>query len=254
MSSSAVPADAAADPAFERRMTLLQHLGELRTRLLRSAGWVLLAACAAYALHAQIYAILMLPLHSAAPGMELHFFAPTEPFFVTLRICLVAGLVFAAPLILLEVWGFIAPALTGAERRAVLPVLPVVLLLFAGGVAFVYYVLLPVSIGFLLGLAQPQITPLLGQQDYFGLVTALCLAGGLLFQLPAVLGLLGALGFVSPGWLWRNSGYALLVLMILAAVITPTGDAFNMLVLTAPLMLLYILGIGVVWVVQRRRH
>jgi sec-independent protein translocase protein TatC len=186
--------------------------------------------------------------------MELHFFAPTEPFFVTLRISLISGMILAAPLILLETWSFIAPALTRAERRMVLPVLPVVLLLFAGGVAFVYYVLLPVSIGFLLGLAQPQITPLLGQQDYFGLVTALCLAGGLLFQLPAVLGLLGALGFVTPDWLWQNSGYALIVLMTLSAVITPTGDAFNMLVLTAPLMLLYILSIGVVWVVQQRHH
>lgn len=248
---SASPTQTLEAAAYERRMTLLQHLGELRTRLVRCAGWLGICMVAAYAFQAQIYKILMQPLLIASPEAELNYFSATEPFVVTLRISMMAGAMLAAPLVLLEAWGFIAPALTRREQRAVAPVLPVVLLLFAAGVAFIYYIMLPVSIGFLLALAPPNIVPTLGQQEYFGLVTTLCLAGGLLFEMPAVLGLAGALGFVSPRWLWQNTGYALLVLMVLAAVITPTGDAVNMLVLTMPLLLLYILSIGVVWLVQR---
>jgi sec-independent protein translocase protein TatC len=236
----------------ERVMTLLEHIGELRTRILRSVGWVVLAGAAAYAFTPQLYALLIAPLHRAAPDLQLHYFSATEPFFVTLRIAITAGLIIAAPLVLLELWGFVAPGLTPAERRAALPVLPVLILLFGSGVWFVYTQMLPVSIGFLLGLAQPGIAPMLDQQQYFAFIGGLCLGGGLLFELPAVLGLLGALGFISAGWLWRNTGIALIVLMILAAVITPTGDAFTMLLLTAPLMALYFLSIGVVWAVQRR--
>jgi sec-independent protein translocase protein TatC len=234
-------------------MSLLEHLGELRLRLLRSLLWTALGGCAAYFFSDRLYDLLLVPLHMAAPGVKLNYFSATEPFLVTLRISVTAGVVLAVPLILLELWGFVAPALTPRERRAAAPALPIVLALFAAGVAFVYCVLLPVSIGFLLGLARPDIQPTLDQQQYFGLVTALCLTGGVLFEMPAVLGLLGALGIVGPGWLWRNTGYAVLVLMVLAAVITPTGDAFNMLVLTAPLLLLYLLSIGVVWLVQRGR-
>jgi sec-independent protein translocase protein TatC len=241
------------DQAHQRRMTLLQHLGELRTRILRSLLWVSLAACAAYFFNGRIYDFLLLPLHTAAPGLKLNYFNATEPFIVTIRLAVTAGVVVAAPLVLAELWGFIAPALTARERRAVAPILPVVFGLFLAGVAFVYYVLLPVSIGFLIGLARPDIQPTLDQQQYFGLVTALCLTGGVLFELPAVLGLLGLLGLVTPDFLWRNVGYALVVLMTLAAIITPTGDAFNMMVLTAPLMVLYIASIGVVWAVQRGR-
>jgi sec-independent protein translocase protein TatC len=237
----------------ERMMTLLGHIGELRTRLLRCVGWVIAAGIAAYAFTPKLYELLLAPLAQAAPDVELNYFDPTEPFFVTLRIAFTAGLILAAPLVLLELWGFIAPGLTAAERRAARPVLPLLILLFGTGVWFIYAQVLPVSIGFLLGLAQPGIQPELGQLRYFSFISGLCLAGGILFELPAVLGLLGALGFVSAGWLWRNTGLALVVLMVLAAIITPTGDAFTMLLLTAPLMALYLLSIGVVWAVQRSR-
>jgi sec-independent protein translocase protein TatC len=133
------------------------------------------------------------------------------------------------------------------------PILPVILVLFLGGVWFIYGMLLPVSIKFLLGIARPDIEPTLDQQQYFGLVTTLCLSGGVLFELPAVLGVAGWLGLVTPRGLWNYSSYAFLILMFLAAVITPTGDAFTMLVFTAPLMGLYMFSIGVVWFVQRGR-
>jgi sec-independent protein translocase protein TatC len=236
-----------------RTMSFWEHLAELRTRLVRSALWVALFTAAAWFLREQLYALLLRPLTVAAPGLDLNYFSITEPLFTYLRIALYAGITAASPFILWELWGFVAPALTAAERRLVRPVLPIVLSLFSGGVAFMYYMLLPLSVGFLLGLANRYMEAELGQNFYFSFVLGLCLAGGLLFELPVVLALLGWLGIVDARWLWQHSSYALVVLMIVAAVITPTPDAFTMLALTAPLMALYLLSIGIVALIGKRK-
>jgi sec-independent protein translocase protein TatC len=236
----------------DRTMSFWDHLGELRLRPGRAALWVVLASVAAYFFKDRIYEALLWPLATAAPELNLNYFSPTEPFFVYLRIAIYAGITAASPLVLWELWAFVAPALNPAERRAVRPILPIVLALFAGGVLFVYAMLLPVSLKVLLGMANVHMEAELSQSQYFSFVLGLCLAGGLLFELPMVLAVLGWLRIVTAPWLWKQSAYALVVLMIVAAVITPTGDAFTMLALTAPLMALYMLSIGLVWVVQRR--
>jgi sec-independent protein translocase protein TatC len=236
----------------ERTMTFWEHLGELRNRIFASLIAVAVCASAAWIFRETVYAWLAWPLLKVYPDIKLNYLSPTEPFFVYVQIALVGGLVIASPFVLWQIWAFTAPALTRPERRAVRPVLPVVLLLFLSGVAFVYFWLLPLSLGFLLGMAPGSLEPEITQERYFRFITGLILAGGLLFELPLVLGVLGWLGIVTPRWLLRQSGAALVVLMIVAAIITPTGDAFNMLALTAPLMLLYFLSIGVVAIVQRR--
>lgn len=235
------------------RMSFWAHLAELRTRVIRAALWVALAAGVAYMFREQVYSVLYEPLNRAAPGLSLHFFSPTEPFFIYLRIALYAGLVAASPLVLLEAWGFIAPGMTRQERHMVRPIVPVAALLFIGGVLFVYFMLLPLSIQVLLGFAGPHMEAVLSQERYFNFVLGLCLAGGLLFELPMVLAILGWLGIVEPAWLWHQSAYAFVLLMIVSAVITPTGDAFTMLALTLPLMVLYWASIVLVWLIQRRR-
>ena len=236
-----------------RTMTFWEHLGELRQRLFWCIIAVLVAAVAAWAMREYIYAWLAWPLELAAPDVKLNYLSPTEPFFVYMRIALFGGIIIASPFILAQLWAFLAPALTRRERRAVGPVAPLVLLLFLSGVAFVYFWLLPMSLRFLLGIAPDMLEPELTQDRYFGFITGLLLAGGILFQLPLVLGVLGWLGMVSARWLLKQSGAALVVLMIVAAIITPTGDAFNMMALTAPLMLLYFVSIAVVWGIQRRQ-
>jgi sec-independent protein translocase protein TatC len=236
-----------------RTMTFWQHIGELRQRLIWCALAMAVAAALAWALKENIYGWLAWPLLQAAPTVTLNYLAPTEPFFVYMRISLLGGVILAAPFILAQIWAFTAPALTARERRAIAPVVPVVLVLFLGGVAFVYFWLLPMSLRFLLGIAPDMLQPVLTQERYFSFIAGLLLAGGLLFELPLVLGVLGWLGLVTASWLLRQSGAALVVLMILAAIITPTGDAFNMLALTAPLMLLYFASIVVVWAIQRRQ-
>jgi sec-independent protein translocase protein TatC len=238
----------------KRVMSFWEHLDELRSRLIRAAVAVVIAAGVAYAFREKIYDVLILPLLKAYPDITLNYFAPTEPFFIYLRIALFAGLVIASPVVLYQIWAFIAPGLTRRERVITLRMFIPVLLLFLGGVAFVYFFLLPISLKFLLGFAHARLEPELNQEKYFSFVTGLCLAGGILFELPAVLGLLGYLDLVEPRWLWKKTGYALVILMIVAAVITPTGDAFTMLALTAPLFMLYLLSILVVWVVRRGKQ
>jgi sec-independent protein translocase protein TatC len=237
-----------------RLMSFMEHLAELRLRIVLSACGVVALGIAAYFFIGPLYKLLLAPLQQSCPGVELNFLSPTEPFFVNIKIAIYTGLALGAPWVLLQLWLFIAPGLTAAERRIARPVLLLTLLLFAAGVAFVYYVLLPVSLGYLLGVAQPGLAPMLTQERYFNFITGLCLGGGLLFELPALLGLLGVLRMVSSRWLMQRAAHALVVLMILAAVITPTGDAFTMLVLTLPLMALYIFGVGVVWVIERRHR
>jgi len=239
-----------ADP--ERRMSFWEHLIELRWRILISLAAIAVGAGIAFVFREWLYWVLALPLLSVAPEMKLNYFAPQETFFVYIRLAFFGGLVLAAPVVLWQAWAFFSPAFKPTERKAVVPVLPLVLVLFVAGVLFVYYVLLPVSLRFLLGFAPEMLEAELHQDRYFGFVTALALAGGLLFELPVVMGIMGYAGLVNSRWLWQHSGHALVVLMILAAIITPTGDAFNMLVLTAPLMLLYLAGIVVVWAIQRK--
>jgi sec-independent protein translocase protein TatC len=232
-------------------MTFWEHLGELRTRIVWSFVAVALAAALAWLFRERIYDLLLLPLTSADPQVRLNQFAVTEAFFTFMRISLFAGLVLASPFVIYQAWAFVAPALKPNEKRVAAWVILPVTLLFAGGVAFVYIWLLPFSIHFLLDFAPQKLELELSQDKYFSFITGLCLAGGLLFELPVVLGLLGFLGLVSARLLWRYTGHALVILMIVAAVITPTGDVFNMLALTAPLLALYFLSILVVWVIQR---
>ncbi len=241
-------------PVPLRAMSFWEHLGELRTRIVWSAIVIALCCGAGYVYREQLYALLLYPLTSTMPDVKLNYFSPTEPFFVYLRIAAFAGVVAASPFVLYQLWAFIAPGLTRRERRYAAPVLPVVLGLFICGVLFIWFGLLPLTLGFLLGMAPAQLQPTLSQERYFGFITALCLAGGLLFELPCVLGLLGVLGFVDARLLWRYTGHALVVLMIIAAVITPTGDAFTMLALTAPMLVLYLLSIGIVALIQRKRQ
>lgn len=232
-------------------MTIWGHIAELRVRLVRSALWVILAMGLAWVFLQRIYALLVGPLQAADPSIPLNVFNVTEKFFIFLRIACYAGITAASPLILWELWAFIAPGLTERERRMVRPVLPFVLLLFAAGVVFVYYMLLPISLKVLLGIRMPGVNNVIGVKDYLNFVLGLCLSGGLLFELPVVLALAGWIGLVDARWLWKHSAHAFIVLMILAAVITPTGDAFTMLALTVPLMALYLLSIGLVAVIRR---
>jgi len=240
--------------AGERTMTFWEHLGELRNRIVASLVAVVVCSCIAWIFREHLYAFLLWPLRQANPDIKLNQFVITEAFFTFMRIAFFGGLVIASPFVIYQLWAFIAPALKPNEKRITRGMLFPVAILFILGVAFIYFLLLPFSIGFLLNFSPEGLEPELSQEKYFSFITGLCLAGGVLFELPVIMGLLGWLGLVTPKWLLQKSGIALVVLMTVAAIITPTGDAFNMMAFTAPLMLLYLIGVVIVWLIQRMKR
>ncbi len=224
-------------------MSFWQHVGEFRNRLLRSIGVLSITVAAAFYFRQALFSFLRWPLPA---DCQLYYFAVTEAFFFYFKIALLAGIAAAFPYILYELYGFFAPALKPEENRLILPLLSVVILLFAAGIAFVFFVLMPYTIRFLLSFGGQQLTSLLQADRYFGFVLGLCIGGGLTFELPVVLAASAKLGWVTARGLWRNFNYAIIIILVAAAVLTPTPNALPMIILSAPMILLYFLSIAVV--------
>ena len=201
-------------------MSLLEHLEELRSRIIVIAIAVALAAVAGFFLADPIIALLRVPLDDM--GAELIQTGVGEAFGVTVQLALVTGIAFAMPVILYEVWVFVTPGLTRPERRLVWPLLAVAVVLFAAGVVL-GYLLLPLAIGFLLDFQIEGVAPLLGLGDYIGFVTMFLLAFGLALQFPVVLYLLARVGILSYAFLSSRRRWVILLIALFAILITP-GD------------------------------
>ncbi len=224
----------------DRRMTFFQHIGELRNRLIRSVIYFALAVAVSFAFRDWLFNVLRYPLPD---DVKLYYFGVTEAFFFYMKLALITGLILAFPLILVEVYLFFSPALTKSEKKLVITAIPVVILLFAAGAVFTFLVLIPLSVRFLLGFTGEGLESILQVEKYYGFVTGFSVAGGLAFEMPVILWIFAKLGWVTARGLWRNFRYAFLVILILTAILTPTPDAFTMLVLSIPLILLYIISI-----------
>jgi sec-independent protein translocase protein TatC len=240
---------------------LLDHLIELRKRIIYS----LLALAAAFALcfgfAKQIYAFLTEPLAHALAGQPNHhmiYTAVYETFFTYVKLGMFAGLCLAFPVIAAQAWMFIAPGLYKQERKGFLPFLVASPILFAIGAAFVFYVMLPFAIRFFVGYETAGGADRLGIQlqpkvsEYLDFVTTLIFAFGLTFQLPVLLSLLGRVGLVTSAQLKGARRYAILGITILAAILTPP-DFISPFTLMVPLILLYEVSIWLVWAIERRR-
>jgi sec-independent protein translocase protein TatC len=204
----------------EATMSLLEHLEELRRRIIIIALAILACAVAGFFLAEPLITLLRAPL--PAQGAELIQFSVTEAFGVQMQIALMAGLVLAMPVILFEIWAFVTPGLTCSERRLVWPLLGAAIVLFAAGLVL-GYLLIPVAINFLLGFSIPGVQPLLGLSEYVGFITTFLLAFGLALEFPVVMYLLARLGILSYAFLSKRRRYAILVIALFAVVITP-GD------------------------------
>lgn len=220
-------------------MPLAGHLRELRARLLRALAAVGVGMVATYGLADRLIAAM-----AAAGGGELYFFSPTEAFWTTLKVSFFAGLALAFPVVLFELWRFVAPGLYSHERRYALPFVAGGVLFFAGGLAFSHFVVLPFMLEFLIGFgAAHGLRPMLSIGQYVDFYLKIMLAFGVVFELPIAIVLLAKLGLVTPEFLARYRRYAVLANAVLAAVLTPTADVFNMLLMMIPLLLFYELGI-----------
>jgi len=230
-------------------MTFLDHLEELRTRLIRSLIAIGVGAAVGLYFSPPIFRILMRPVLSALPegSRKLHPTSVMEKFTVYLKVGLYAGIFFATPYVLYELWRFVAPALYNREKRYVMPFVVTGTAFFLGGAVFCYFVILPPALGYLIGVGGVDdasfIEPLLSMREQLSFVLALELAFGVIFDVPLILTVLSMVGLVSAKFLADKRRYAILINTILAAIITPTGDPLNLALMAVPMCLMYEVGI-----------
>jgi len=228
---------------------LVEHLEELRARIIRALLAWLVGTGVAWTFRVQLLEILKYPLDVATKvrGIEANLYQQTitEGFIVSLKIAAFGGLILAMPFIVYQVWAFIAPGLYPHERRLAVPFILGAGFSFAVGVVFSYYVLLPFAVPFLLGFLGNQVIPLLTIDKYMSQVLMYMTVVGLMFELPVLSYLFTKLGLLNWQFLAKNRRIAIIVIVTLAAVITPTADPFNLALLSVPLLLLYEVSIWV---------
>lgn len=214
-------------------MTLIEHLEELRVRLLISLAALAAATAICFLFVERILTLLIRPVG------QVVFLAPTEAFFVRVKVAALAGVFLSLPVLLFQVWRFVSVGLTPTERRYTLSLLPASLALFIGGAAFAFFAILPVGVRFLLSYQTPSLVPMISIGAYTSFATAFVLAFGLVFQLPIVILFLVRLGVVTPASLAAGRRYALLAIVVASAVLTPGTDVFSQMLMAAPTYLLY---------------
>lgn len=241
----------------EQKLDLVEHLEELRTRVIRSIIYIVIGFAAGWMFYNQIFHLLMAPLTKPiqlADG-KIILQMVTEGFMTRFQVSAVAGIVIAVPGVLYELWAFVAPGLTRDERRAAAPLMPAALSLFTAGVA-VGYLIIPRFVSFMLSSAfRPEgVEAYLNMQRQVTMVAKLLLAFGLCFQLPIVLTFLIKAGIISPEFLAARRKEAVIGIMILAAIVTPTWDLLTLLVLAGPMFVLYEATIWFARITERRKR
>ncbi len=230
-------------------MTLIEHFEELRKRLFIAFGAWVVASGAAFVFRFEVLEWLRAPLPE---NMVLSFFSVLEPFTVSMQIASFFGLVLASPVILGQVWGFVAPGLYKEERRYAVPFILFAALAFAAGVAFSYYVVLPFTLPVLLSFLGGEAQGLLSIGRYISTLLMLMGVFGIMFEMPVLGFLFARIGLLRYEPLVKNRRWAIVIGLVGAAVLTPTGDPFNLALVAVPLLVLYELTVAVVRISQRR--
>ena len=234
-------------------MGFLEHLDELRKRLVWSIAAVAIAFAVALSQARRILEFLLVPIRPLLGEERPVFLELTEPFILYMKVGFLAALFLAAPVVLYQAWSFISPGLYPRERRHALPFVFFASFFFLAGGAFGYYIGFPQAGAFLLKIAG-DFRPALRISSLFGFESRIILGCGLVFELPTVIYFLARFGLVTPGFLWRNFKYAILVIFVVAAVITPTPDVVTQCLFAAPMIVLYLIGILVARVFGRPRQ
>jgi sec-independent protein translocase protein TatC len=241
-------ADTAGDPEQDlTKMSFLDHLEELRKRLMVSMVAVLVGFLASWAFAEPIFEKLQEPLAQfLPPGDKLAYTRLTAPFFLYMKVAFFSGIFLAAPIILLQVWLFISPGLYKRERRLAAPFIILGSLFFLVGGYFGYRFLLPATCNFFIETGK-EFTHMVTVDDYFSFASTIILACGLVFETPILVFFLARLGIVTPAFLMQKFKYAIVLSFIIAAVITPTPDMVTQAALAIPMILLYLIGVGVAY-------
>jgi len=229
--------------ADDKRMSFLDHLGELRKRILWSLFAIIGGLAIALNFTDRLMQLVRRPFDAAVPGQKLVFVAPTEAFWVYMKVALIAGCVLAMPVVLYQIWAFISPGLHTHEKRFALPFVIIGSFFFLLGATFAQLVVIPFAMRFLVTFPGPDLTPMISINSYVDFVLKFTLGFGAVFELPVAITLAARMGLVTPQFLAKNRKYAILINFILAAILTPTPDVFNQTLMAAPMILLYELGI-----------
>lgn len=238
-------------------MPLLKHLEELRKRVIYSMISVAVGFGVAWGYAEKIYELMERPIIAAlrANGLpeKLVYTNPTDPFNIYLKIGLIAGVFIASPAVLYQVWMFISPGLYRHEKKYIFPFLIATVGLFLAGGYFGYRVVYPEALTFLIEYGR-QFQPMITVGEYTDLFLTVIIGLGVVFELPTVIFFLALMGVVTAGFLWKQIRYAILIIFTIAAILTPTTDIVNMCVFAGPMVVLYIVSIGIAWLVHPQRR
>ena len=233
-------------------MTLMEHLEELRKRIIRILLAILVAFFVCWGFARQIFAFLARPIYAELPeGARLTFLGITDPFLVYVKVAALAAVFLAYPYVMYQVWRFVSPGLYQRERRWALPFILAGTVFFLGGGAFAYTVVFPFAVDFFLALGA-QFDPMITVERYLSFLMTVILGLGLMFELPILIFLLAQMGVVTPRFLMKHFRWAVLLIFVVAAIITPTPDVVNLCLFAVPTILLYLLGVGAAALVPRR--
>ena len=236
-------------------MPFLDHLEELRMRLLRALGAIVVGFGVGLWLVEKLHlvALLKAPIASYLPSGKLTFTSPTEPLMIVFKLGFVVGLLLASPVLIYQAWAFLSPALYDRERKVIFPALVMGLGLFLVGASLGYIFVVPQALRVFFSFQAESLQPMITYDAWFGFVLQIVLALGLSFELPLVIIILAALGVVTPAGLHRFRRYAVVLSFVAGAVLSPGADVFSMLMMTVPLLLLYEIGVAGAAMIARRR-
>ena len=252
----------------DSKLPLTEHLSELRKRILISLAFLLVAFVFIFNYSEDLFNILSFPLRSEIKldltnpyihikektPVSLVFLAPAEAFWMHMKVSFVASFIFALPVVFYQIWKFISPGLMSNEKKYLLPFLAGSTALFLAGSLFCFVIILPFAMTFLLGYKTGTLTPMISVGSYIDFCLKFILAFGAIFELPLVIIFLTRFGIVSPRGLAKNRKYAILVSFVVAAILTPTPDAFNQVLMAVPIIILYEIGILLSILIYRKKN
>ena len=235
------------------KMSFLDHLDELRRRIVYAVIAVFIGFVISFLFINEIFDFIMRPLQQLLPpGGTLIYTDPTEAFVLYIKIALIAGLMLASPAVMLQVWLFVAPGLYTHEKKWAVPFVVMSSFFFVLGAAFSHYVVFPLTWRFFVSFTTDILTFMPRIESAFSIYLRLLLAFGLVFQMPTLVLFLARMGVVSARFLMRNFKYAVLIMVVVSAVVTPDGGGVSLVAMTGPMILLYVLSIGLAWVFGKK--
>lgn len=237
------------------KMSFLDHLDELRRRIIYSVVAVLVGLGVSLFFVNELFEFIFRPMQALLPAEQtLIYTDPSEAFFLQIKIALMAGLILASPVVFAQVWLFIAPGLYAHEKKLAIPFIVMSSFFFVAGAAFSHYMVFPIVWRFFVGFTNEFLTFTPRVEPAFSMYLRLILALAITFQLPTVVLFLARMGMITPRFMIRNFKYAVMIIVLASAILSPDGGGVGMLAMGGPVVILYVFSIGLAWVFGKRRQ